>query len=87
MEKHESSELNPVYMEICDQLGYDTALEIYRLFRGQQISFPIRFFAKEALGEKIRSEYDGTNVRALASKYGYSEKTVRRILKDKKEVK
>lgn len=41
----------------------------------------------EELTDAIAHASDGTNVRALASKYGYSEKTVRRILKDKKEEK
>ena len=35
---------------------------------------------------KIREEYDGANIRQLAKKYEYSEKTVRRILKDEKVV-
>ena len=30
-------------------------------------------------------EYDGSNVRMLAIKYGYSEKTIRRIIKESVE--
>ena len=36
--------LNSVYKEISEKLGVDTAMEIYRMFKGQQISFPMRFF-------------------------------------------
>ena len=36
--------LNAVYKEISEKLGMDTAMEIYRMFKGQQISFPMRFF-------------------------------------------
>lgn len=32
--------------------------------------------------QAIIQEYDGTNVRMLAVKYNYSEKTIRRIIKD-----
>ena len=31
--------LNNVYREVSEKLGMDAALEIYRLFKGQQISF------------------------------------------------
>ena len=77
--------LNSVYKEISEKLGMDTAMEIYRMFKGQQISFPIRFFNSVKIHQIIVQQYDGTNVRMLAVKYGYSEKTIRRIIKDSLE--
>ena len=58
--------LNDVYRDISDALGMDIALEIYCLFKGQQICFPIRFFNPEMIHKKIIAEYDGTNIRQLA---------------------
>ena len=77
--------LNTVYREISEKLGMDTALEIYRMFKGQQISFPVRFFNPVMIQQAIIEEYDGTNIRLLAIKYDYSEKTVRRIIKESVE--
>ena len=77
--------LNNVYREISEKLGMDTAMEIYRMFKGQQISFPVRFFNPARIQQTIVEEYDGTNVRMLAVKYNYSEKTVRRIIKESVE--
>jgi len=74
--------LNSVYREISEKMGMDVAMEIYQLFKGQQICFPIRFFNPVRIQEIIVQEYNGTNIRTLAIKYGYSEKTVRRIIKD-----
>lgn len=74
--------LNSIYREIGEHLGMETTLEIYRMFKGQQISFPVRFFNPAVIQKKIVQEYDGTNVRTLAVKYDYSEKTVRRIIRD-----
>ena len=74
--------LNSVYKEVSEKLGMDTAMEIYRMFKGQQISFPMRFFNPERIQRIIFQEYDGTNIKTLAIKYGYSEKTVRRIIRD-----
>lgn len=74
--------LNAVYKEISEKLGMDTAMEIYRMFKGQQVSFPMRFFNPTQIQKCILREYDGANIKMLAIKYGYSEKTVRRIIKD-----
>ena len=74
--------LNAVYREVSEKLGMDSAIEIYRMFKGQQISFPTRFFNPAKIQQIIVQEYDGTNARTLAIKYGYSEKTVRRIIRD-----
>ena len=77
--------LNAVYKEISEKLGMDTAMSIYQMFKGQQISFPVRFFNPEKIKQIIVQEYDGTNVRTMAIKYGYSEKSVRRIIKESLE--
>lgn len=82
MAENDPELLNNVYREISEKLGMDTAMEIYRLFKGQQISFPVRFFNPVKIQQLIVKEYDGSNVRTLAIKYGYSEKTVRRIIKE-----
>ena len=77
--------LNSIYKEISEKLGMDAAMEIYRLFKGQQISFPMRFFNPSRIQQCILAEYNGSNIKTLAIKYGYSEKTIRRIIKDSLE--
>lgn len=84
MPKNDTEMLSSVYREISEQCGFDVALKIYHLYRGQQICFPVRIFDKDAVHAKIIEEYDGTNIRKLAEKYKYSEKTVRRIVKAEK---
>ena len=85
MAEKDSELLNAVYKEISEKLGMDTAMEIYQMFKGQQINFPVRFFNPTRIQQIIVKEYDGTNVRTLAIKYNYSEKTIRRIIKDSLE--
>lgn len=74
--------LNNVYRDIADQLGMDTAMEIYKMFKGQQICFPVRFFNPSRIQQIIVQEYNGSNIRELAKRYDYSEKSVRRIIKE-----
>ena len=85
MAEQDSELLNAVYKEVSEKLGMDTAMEIYQMFKGQQINFPVRFFNPTRIQQIIVKEYDGTNVRTLAVKYNYSEKTIRRIIKDSLE--
>ena len=83
MAEQDSELLNSVYKEISEKLGMDTAMELYQMFKGQQINFPVRFFNPTQIQKIIIREYDGTNVRTLAVKFNYSEKTIRRIIKEK----
>ena len=85
MAENNTELLNAVYKEISEKLGMDTAMEIYQMFKGQQISFPMRFFNPQRIQQCIVQEYDGTNIKVLAIKYGYSEKTVRRIIRESVE--
>ena len=85
MAEQDSELLNTVYKEVSEKLGMDTAMEIYQMFKGQQINFPVRFFNPTRIQQIIVKEYDGTNIRTLATKYNYSEKTIRRIIKDSLE--
>ena len=74
--------LNTVYKEISEELGMDTALAIYKMFKGMQICFPVKFFNPECIKKVIIAEYNGKNIKQLGKKYGYSEKTIRRIIKN-----
>lgn len=74
--------LNSIYNELADLLGIDAVLKIHSAYRGQQITFPVELFSKEFIVWQIVNEYNGYNVKQLATKFGYSEKWIRKILKD-----
>ena len=68
MAETDSELLSPVYKEISERLGINTAMTIYEMFKGQQISFPTRFFDPAMIHQEIIQEYDGTNVRMLGNR-------------------
>ena len=82
---NETELFNDIYKEIGNTLGLDAALMIYQMFKGQQITFPTHLFNAKRIQKSVIKEYDGTNIRELAKRYGYSEKTVRRMIKDSLE--
>ena len=77
-------DLNGVYNELADIFDLDIAKRIFDEYRGQQITFPMEFYNKQYIYSQIKREYNGSNIKQLASKYEYSERTIRRILKENK---
>lgn len=82
MSQYNINLFHKVYKEISEELGIETALTIHQMFKGTQVSFPVRFLDSQCVKEMIVKEYDGTNIKMLAKKYDYSEKTIRRIIKE-----
>jgi Mor family transcriptional regulator len=72
--------LNNVYRELSELVGYENMQKIHNEFRGQQITFPVELCSREYIHKMIRKEYNGKNVNELAIKYGYNERSIRRIL-------
>ena len=85
MEEKEADLLNEIYREISTVVGLDSAIAIYQMYKGQQITFPVHLFNAKRIQHSIIKEYDGSNLRDLAKRYGYSEKTIRRMIKDSLE--
>lgn len=80
--EYDTNLFHKVYKEISEKLGIEAALTIHQMFKGTQVNFPVKFFDTKCVKEMIIQEYDGDNLQMLARKYDYSEKSVRRIIKD-----
>ena len=80
--KKEIELYNDIYKEISEIVGLEATLKIYLRFKGQQISFPVRLYNPQLIQQNVIKEYDGTNIPELARKYDYSEKSIRRMLKE-----
>lgn len=83
--KKEVELYNDIYREISEIVGLEATLKIYLRFKGQQVSFPVRLYNPQMIQQSVIKEYDGTNIAALAQKYDYSEKTIRRMIRDSLE--
>ena len=83
--KNEVELYNDIYREISEIVGLEATLKIYLRFKGQQVSFPVRLYNPQMIQQSVIKEYDGTNIAALAQKYDYSEKTIRRMIRDSLE--
>ena len=79
-----TSTLNGVYETMSELIGFDNVLKLYENFRGSQVNFPTRLFSKEFVLQEALRLYDGTSesINSIAVKYGYSETTIRKLLKE-----
>ena len=79
-----SDNWHSVYADIANLVGEDNTIKIYRYFRAMNINFPMKLFTKTGLENIIKNEYNGSNVKDLARKYGYSMRHINRIVIDNK---
>ena len=80
IEKVRPEDLNGVYAEIAQLLGLEAAVTLYKKYRGTQVSFPVEVLSRDYIFKHIKADYNGYNIRELATKYGYTEKWIRRIV-------
>lgn len=76
--------LNGIYCELANLIGMEATLKIHKAYRGQQITFPVYVFSKDFIVRRIMDEFNGKNAKQLASKFGYSEKWIRKTIKEHK---
>lgn len=76
--------LNGVYETISEIVGFDNAVKLFENFCGSQVNFPTRLFSKEFVLQEALKAYNGTSesINRIAVKYNYSERTIRKLLKD-----
>jgi len=77
----EITDFADIYQEIARKTSPEIAVEIHKLFKGQQIIFPKKLYKKEYIYSYIRQNYNGRNVRELSMMFEYSDRRVRQIIR------
>ena len=79
------SDLPPQFENIANRLGIDKTKWLFEEFGGTSVYFPTeKMIYKEARDREILSEFNGFNIKKLASKYSMSESYIRSIIRHKK---
>ena len=72
----------PPYDAIMDMDGFDAICAFSQTFSGTSVYVPrLRTIFGQCLEREIQRNYNGTNVRELVQKYGYSERHIRNIIR------
>ena len=62
-------------------LEFEDILILHQVYKGLQVTFPKRLYSREYVQDKVKKEYDGTNLKELSRRYGYSERWIRQMIK------
>ena len=84
MEKDKVPTFNGIYETISEIIGFDNTKKLHEAFRGCQINFPTKLFSKDFVLKKAIESYDGTSesINKVAAQFNYSERTIRKLLKN-----
>ena len=70
-----------IYDQLIELVGREHTKKIYEHFKGQQITFPMRFYKTDYIIMEVKRQYNGKNLKELAKRYGYTERHLRELLK------
>lgn len=79
-----SKDFNGIYEDMYENLGQEIVREIYKYYKGQQITFPMRLYSKEYVIKYISDNYDGKNLKEVARELRYSERWVKQLINTNK---
>lgn len=71
-----------IYQELVEQFGVEATIKIHDHLQGLQITFPVKLYSMTYIEKQIKERYDGTNSRALAKEFGYTERYFKKILSE-----
>lgn len=78
-----ADDLEDKYKEIADIVGFENLIKLVENYAGNSVYIPQKYeLYRHEMYKAILDEYDGTNIKRLATDYGISEKTVYNILRD-----
>lgn len=78
--KLQPEQLSGFYREVALDLGVEMAVLLHKHYKGLQVVFPTCLMDRQYIKEQIVLEYNGSNTKALAKKYGYTERWVRKMV-------
>ena len=75
--------LHSFYRGISELIGVEGMLKVFEQYRGMQVTIPIHLYDRHLAAAHVLQQYNGQNTYELANKYGYSQRWVVKVLKEK----
>lgn len=75
--------LHPFYEEVNDLIGTEAMLKLFTAYRGMQLTIPAHLYDRKRAAQRVRQRYDGHNARDLARQYGYSQRWVVKVIRER----
>lgn len=71
-----------IYKNMVDLLGEEATIKVYKNYKGQQITFPMRLYSKKYVLRVIKDKYNGDNLTELSRELDYSERWMRKLVNE-----
>ena len=78
--KKNKSDYKGIYSDMVEILGEDIVFKLYKNYRGQQVTFPMRLYSKSYVEEYIIKNYNGKNIKEISRKLGYTCNWVQQVI-------
>ena len=73
-----------IYKDIAEVIGIEATILLHSNFQGLQITFPKKLYNHEYIISQLNTrEPTAYEIRALANRYGYTERRIRQSIKEK----
>lgn len=77
----QTDDLNEEQQQLAELIGLDNFAKLVQVFGGTSVYIPKpEAFSRTVRNEKIRQEYNGRNIKILATKYGLTERQVYKLV-------
>lgn len=75
--------LHPFYQRLNELVGTDAMLKIFQAYRGMQLTVPTHLYDRQRAAQQVIAKYNGRNTQALARQYGYSQRWVVKVIRER----
>lgn len=69
-----------IYNQLIELIGEENTMLIFQTFKGQQVTFPKRFYKSEYVVKEVRRRYNGSNLQELAREFDYTDRHLRKLI-------
>lgn len=78
------NDLAGIYKDIAEVIGIESTIILHDNFKGQQITLPKKLYTRDYIVSQVKDGIEDNNIKAVAHQYGYTERRLRQILKERK---
>ena len=75
-----SENYSGIYKDMVDVLGEEIVLKIYKNYRGQQVTFPMRLYSKKYIIRYLIKNYNGKNLKEMSRELGYTSNWLQQVI-------
>ncbi len=74
------SDYKGIYSDMIEILGEEILIKLYKNYRGQQVTFPMKLYSNEYIEKYIRNNHKHKTLKEMCRELGYTEGWIKQLL-------